>query len=155
FHPVAGTIMLVPVVNILGFDRKARYLPDRRDLNRSFPGSTTGSLAARFAHAVHEEILSRCDFGIDLHTGPVQRTNYPNVRGALAIPGVERIARAFGATIIVNGRGPVGSLRRAACDMGCPTIILEAGEVWKVEPTVVEIGVRGVRNVLIELGMLD
>jgi uncharacterized protein len=155
FALVRGSLILVPVVNVLGFERLIRYLPDRRDLNRSFPGQADGSLARRFAYTVFSEIVANSDFGIDFHTAAVRRTNFPNVRGDLSNPGVERLAWAFGSELVVNGKGPVGSLRRSACQNGCPTIILEAGEVWKIEPTVVECGVRGVTNVLIELGMVE
>lgn len=154
-HINAGTLVLVPVVNILGFDRHARYLPDGRDLNRCFPGSAHGSQASRLANVIFSEIVARCDYGIDLHTAAVRRTNYPNVRGDMSDPGVQLLAEAFGSEYIVDGAGPAGSLRRAACKAGCPTIILEGGEVWKVEPVIVETAVRGVRNVLIQLGMLD
>jgi len=155
FTLTAGTLVLVPVVNMLGFERHSRYLPDRRDLNRCFPGSTVGSLARRFAHAVFQEIVSKCDYGIDLHTAAVRRTNFPNVRGDLNNPEVARLARAFGCELLVHGKGPKGSLRRSACHAGCPTIILEAGEVWKIESTVVEYGVRGIRNILVDLGMVE
>lgn len=154
FELASGTLVLVPVVNILGFERHMRYLPDRRDLNRAFPGSAEGSLARRIAHAIFHEVICRCDCGIDLHTAAVRRTNFPNVRADLNDPAVTRLALAFGGELVVNGRGPQGSLRRAACRAGCPTIMLEAGEVWKIEPAVSEYGVRGVRNVLIELGMI-
>lgn len=150
----AGTLVLVPVVNILGFERHSRYLPDRRDLNRCFPGSPNGSLASRFADHVFREIISKCDYGIDIHTAAVRRINFPNVRGDLRQEEVGMLARAFGCEIVVNNRGPKGSLRRAAVAAGCATIILEAGEVLKIEPTVVELGVEGVRNVLVELGMV-
>jgi predicted deacylase len=151
----AGTLVLVPVINILGFDRHSRYLPDGRDLNRCFPGSPNGSQASRLAHVIFNEIVSRCDYGIDLHTAAMRRTNFPNVRGDLSQPAVKMLAEAFGAEYIVDGGGPTGTLRRAACSAGCPTIILEGGEVWKVEPVIVESIVRGVKNVLIYLGMLD
>lgn len=151
---IAGTLLLIPVVNVFGFEASSRYLPDRRDLNRSFPGSATGSMASRVAHIVMKEIVSKCDYGIDLHTASIQRTNFPNVRGDLANAGVRRLANAFGCELIVNGKGPVGSLRRAACRIGCPTVLLEAGEPWKIEPSILKVGVRGIRNVLIDLGMM-
>lgn len=154
FELTAGTLVLVPVVNLLGYDRLSRYLPDRRDLNRSFPGIEQGSLARRHAHRFFEEIVRRCDFGIDFHTAAVRRVNYPNVRGNLRVPEVNRLAEAFGCELVVNGAGPQGALRREATRAGCPMIVLEAGEVWKIESTVTEIGVRGVRNVLIELDMV-
>lgn len=155
FQLSRGAVVLVPVLNMLGFDRHSRYLPDRRDLNRCFPGSTKGSLAGRMARVIFDEIVSRCDYGIDLHTAAVRRTNFPNVRGDLSDPEVDRIARAFGTEILIDGKGPKGSFRREACAAGCPTIIFEGGEVWKVEPTIVDWITRGVRNVLVELGMLD
>lgn len=151
----AGTLLLVPVVNILGFERHSRYLPDRRDLNRSFPGSVSGSLAKRIAHTVFTELVQRCDFCLDLHTAAVGRTNFPNVRGDLSDPQVRRLAMAFGCQLMVDNKGFDGSLRRAACKAGHPTLILEAGEVSKVEPSVLEVGLRGVTNVMAELGMTD
>ena len=155
FELKRGTLVLVPVVNLLGFERHSRYLPDRRDLNRSFPGSATGSLASRLAHAMYTQVIKRCDYGIDLHTAAVRRTNFPNVRANLKDPVLAEFAHAFGTELILASKAPKGSLRRAACDAGCPTLILEAGEVWKVEPTVVEYAVRGVQNCLIHLGMVD
>lgn len=154
FQLLAGTLVLLPVVNIMGFERHSRYMPDRRDLNRSFPGSETGSLTARLANLLTKEILSRADFGIDLHTAAVRRTNYPNVRANMSNPGCARLARAFGCTIIVNQAGPEGSLRNCATEQGCPTIILEAGEVWKVEPMYLETALRGISNCLSDLGMI-
>src|SRR5690606_18399027 len=127
---------------------------DRRDLNRSFPGSSRGSLASRLADVFFHEVVRKCNYGIDFHTAAVRRTNFPNVRADLSIPEVRRLAQSFGCELVVNGKGPVGSLRREACRIGCHTIILEAGEVWKIEPGVVEVGTRGVYNALLELGMM-
>ncbi len=150
-----GTLILVPVVNMLGFERQSRYLPDRRDLNRSFPGSPDGSLASRFAHTVFREIIRKCDYGIDLHSAAIRRTNFPNIRADLSLPAVKWLSLAFGCELVVIGRGPKGSLRRSACSAGVPTIILEAGEVWKMEPGIIEYGLRGIKNVLIELGLVQ
>jgi len=155
FTLAAGTLVLVPVVNVLGYERHARYLPDRRDLNRVFPGRRSGSMASRFAYTLFHSIVKACDYGIDLHSAGVRRTNFPNVRADLGRPEVKRIAMAFGCEMVVNGKGPKGSLRRTATQAGCPTIILEAGEIWKIEPTLVELGVRGIQNVLAELEMVD
>lgn len=150
-----GSVILVPVLNILSFDRHSRYLPDRRDLNRSFPGSKTGSQAGRMAATIFEEIVSRSDYGIDLHTAAIRRTNYPNVRGDMTNPTVRHLAESFGSEIIINGKGPQGAFRREACKAGCPTIIMEGGEVWKVEPSIVESATIGIKNVLRGLEMLD
>lgn len=149
-----GTLILVPVVNVFGFETHERYLPDRRDLNRSFPGNSQGSLASRVARKLMTEIVAKCDFGIDLHSAAFQRTNYPNVRADLSSPPIRELARSFGAALIVDGKGPVGCFRREATKAGCPTIILEAGEPWKIEPSVLQIGVQGIRNTLIHLGMM-
>ncbi len=155
FKLKAGALIMVPVINLLGFERHERYLPDRRDLNRCFPGTKRGSLAGRMARVIHDEIVGRADFGIDLHTAALRRTNFPNVRADMRDPVLAEFARAFGTELIVSSDGPAGSLRKTASAAGCPTIILEAGEVWKVEPTVVQYGIRGVANCLRHLKMVD
>jgi uncharacterized protein len=155
FEVVAGTLVLVPVVNLLGFERHSRYLPDRRDLNRSFPGSSSGSLASRMAKSFFDQVIRRSDYCIDLHTAAIRRTNFPNVRADMKDERVAEFARAFGAGLLVDGKGPKGSLRASACKIGCPTILLEAGEPWKVEPGVVEYAERGIRNCLRHLGMVE
>lgn len=156
FEILSGTLVLIPVVNLPGFERHTRYLPDRRDLNRAFPGSSSGSSASRLASTLFTEIVSRCDFGIDLHTAAVRRTNFPNVRADISNDArLAEFARAFGAELIIDSAGPKGSLRREACRAGCATLVLEAGEAWKVEPTVVEYTVRGIANCLAFLGMID
>lgn len=155
FQLLKGSVILIPVLNLPAFDRHSRYLPDRRDLNRSFPGSPDGSLANRMASTIFNEIIPRCDYGIDLHTAPIRRTNYPNIRGDLTDPQVRMLAESFGAEIIINNKGPKGSWRREACNAGCPTIIMEGGEVWKVEPGIVKTTIRGLKNVFRKLEMLD
>lgn len=155
FELLRGTLVLVPVVNILGFERQTRYMPDRRDLNRSFPGSPTGSLTARFAHAIFDQLIRPVDWLIDLHAAAAKRTNYPNVRADLDHEGCAELARHFGHNLTVHGQGPEGSLRRSAVEAGVPCIILEAGEIWKFEPTVTEVGMRGIINALQGLGMIS
>ncbi len=150
-----GSLILVPVLNLLAFDRHSRYLPDRRDLNRCFPGTADGSLASRMAKRIFDEIVRRSDFGIDLHTAALRRTNYPNIRADMSHPQIAQIARAFGTELVLAGSGPSGALRREACRAGCPTIVFEGGEVWKVEPSIVESSIRGITNVLRQLGMLE
>lgn len=155
FELEAGTLVMVPVVNILGFERGTRYLPDRRDLNRCFPGISQGSLSSRVAYTIFNELVKRADCCIDFHTAALHRTNFPNVRGDLTNPEIERLAKAFGSPLIINNPGIKKSLRLTASEAGHPSIILEAGEVSKVEPSVVELGVRGVCNVLLEFGMIS
>ncbi len=155
FDLVRGSLVMLPVVNLPAFERHSRYLPDRRDLNRQFPGRATGNLASRYAATLFEALIPICDYGIDLHSAAIRRTNFPNLRADLNDAGTRRLARAFGCELTIHGKGPRGSFRRAATKAGCPTIILEAGEIWKIEPSVVEIGLRGLRNVAIALGMAE
>ena len=150
-----GSLILIPVINIHGLERHSRYMPDRRDPNRCFPGSARGSQTSRMAHALFNEVVMQCDYGIDFHSAAIRRVNYPNIRAYTRSAKTRMLAEAFGCELIVNNKGPQGSLRRTAVEAGIPSIILEAGEVWKIEPGVVEIGVRGVLNVLRTLGMLE
>lgn len=149
-----GTLIIIPVVNVYGMENHTRYLPDRRDLNRSFPGSANGSISGRLAHVIFSEVVSQADYGIDFHTGALRRTNFPNVRADLDLPGTRFLAEAFGSELTMHSKGAVGTFRREATRSGVPTIILEAGEVWKIEPGAVETGVRGTLNVLRALGMM-
>ena len=154
FDLLCGSIVLVPVVNLLGFELQTRDLPDRRDLNRSFPGSARGSLAARTAAIVFDALVTRCDYGIDLHSAARHRSNFPNLRADMQDPAVAELAKSFGCEIIVDNLGPEGAFRREACAAGCPTVLLEAGGVGKVESAVVEYALGGIRNVLCALGMV-
>jgi uncharacterized protein len=149
-----GTLIAVPIVNVPGFLAQDRRLPDRRDLNRSFPGSPRGSLAARLADTLFREVVRKSDFGIDLHTAGGERTNYPQVRADLSDPRVAELAHAFGCPVVVDGKGPERSLRRTAVEAGVPTLVYEAGSALRFERPVIEIGAAGIRNVLHYLGML-
>lgn len=151
---LSGTLVAVPVVNVMGFVALSRYLPDRRDLNRSFPGSTGGSLAARLAHLFLNEVIDGSTHGIDLHTGAIHRTNYPQIRANLDHPEADRLARAFGAPIVINAGLRNGSLRAAAREHGIPVLVYEAGEALRFEEMAISAGVRGVVRVMRALGML-
>lgn len=151
---VKGTIVAVPVVNILGFIAQTRYLPDRRDLNRSFPGSEKGSLAARMAHLFLSEVVSKCTHGIDLHTAAIHRDNFPQVRAELHDPEIERMAHAFNSPVIVNTPVAEGTLRDAASKLGIPVIVYEAGEALRFSEMAIRAGVKGVIAVMRELGMI-
>jgi hypothetical protein len=149
-----GTLIGVPIVNVLGFERSSRYLPDRRDLNRYFPGHPRGSSASRIAYTFFEAIVRKCDALVDLHTGSFHRANMPQIRGDLLNPKVAALAKGFGADVVVHHRGREGTLRRAATDAGIPTIIYEGGEPMRFQPSEIERGAAGVRNLLVELGHL-
>lgn len=155
FELKRGSLILAPVMNTMGFERHSRYTPDRRDLNRMFPGSKNGSITGRLANLIMNEIVRRSDYILDLHTAAVRNTNFPNVRADMSNLDCNRLAKAFGAEVIVNNTGPDGSLRKEACKAGCPTIILEAGEVLKVESAVQDLTQRGITHILAELNMID
>lgn len=152
---LAGTLIAVPVANVPGFLQLQRNLPDGRDLNRSFPGNARGSLTARVARVLFEQVIERCDFGIDLHTGGGERSNYPHVRADLDEPRVAELARAFGARLVIHGSGPDRSLRRTAVRHGVPTIVYEAGGPRRLERPFIRAGIDGVLNVLAHLEMID
>jgi len=149
-----GTLIAVPIVNVPGFIVESRYLPDRRDLNRSFPGSTHGSLAARLANLFLTEIVSHCTHGIDLHTGAVHRDNFPQVRANFDDAECARMARAFGVPVVINADFRAGSLREAAARRGVPVIVYEAGEALRFDEMAIRAGVAGVVRVMRTLAML-
>jgi len=150
-----GTVIAVPVVNVYGFLEQSRYLPDRRDLNRSFPGSPKGSLASRLAHLVTENVISRCQYGIDFHTGSAQRTNLPQIRADLDDPETRSLALAFGAPLIYKAREIAGSLRATARRKGAVALVFEGGEPLRFNRRVIEVGVRGALAVLDALEMWE
>lgn len=149
-----GVLIAVPTVNVFAFHLRSRYLPDRRDLNRFFPGNAHGSLASRLAHLVMQEIVEQSDYGIDLHTAAVHRANYPHIRANMGDPQLKKMALKFAAPVVLNSAGRKGSLRHAACLNGVPTIVYEAGEALRFDPNSIRVGVRGVLNILRQLGML-
>ncbi|MEO0390014.1 MAG: succinylglutamate desuccinylase/aspartoacylase family protein [Pseudomonadota bacterium] len=149
-----GTLIVVPVVNAFGFLRGSRYLPDRRDLNRCFPGSKTGSLGARLAHIFLNDVVLRCDFGIDLHSAAVQRTNLPQIRVSPGDKATAQMARSFGAPVVLTSPLREGSLRREAATRGTPVLLYEAGEGLRFDEFAVRAGVAGILRVLRDAGMV-
>jgi predicted deacylase len=149
-----GTLLAIPVVNPFGFIQRSRYLPDRRDLNRSFPGSPKGSLASRLAYLFMEKIVSRCSHGIDIHTGSNFRSNLPHIRACLDDAETARLAKAFGAPMVIHAELRDGSLREAVAEKGIPILLYEGGEALYFSPTAIRVGVRGVLNVMRAIGML-
>ncbi len=149
-----GTLIAAPIVNIFGYNSMSRYLPDRRDLNRSFPGSRTGSLASRIANIFMEEIVANCTHGIDIHTGALHRYNLPQVRADLDDPATRELAMAFGVPVLLNARSRDGSLREAASQMHIPMLVYEGGEALRYDEKVVRLGLRGILSVMRSIGMI-
>ncbi|WP_162045718.1 succinylglutamate desuccinylase/aspartoacylase family protein [Vibrio taketomensis] len=153
-NKLKGTLIAVPIVNVFGFIHKSRYLPDRRDLNRCFPGSEKGSLASRMAHTFFSQVAKRCDYILDLHTGAIHRTNLPQIRADLSNPETLRIAQAFGTPVTVDAPLRDGSLRSEAERLGIPVLTYEAGEALRFEPICINAGFLGVQRVMQAIGML-
>ncbi|OUD16165.1 succinylglutamate desuccinylase/aspartoacylase family protein [Thioflexithrix psekupsensis] len=149
-----GTLIAIPIVNVFGLLNHSRYLPDRRDLNRCFPGSETGSLAARLAHIFMTEIVEHCDYGIDLHTAAFHRDNLPQIRANLDDPKTARLAHAFGVPVLLNSNLRDGSLREAAAEKGISMLLYEAGEALRFDEVAINAGVQGILSVMRELDML-
>ena len=149
-----GTLIAVPVVNVYGFVAHSRYLPDRRDLNRSFPGSATGSLAAQLAQIFLTEIVSQCSHVIDLHTGAIHRSNLPQIRGDLSDPEVLNLARSFGMPVTLNASLRPGSLREAAKINDVATVVFEGGEALRFDSVAIRSGLAGIVRVMSSLGMI-
>ena len=152
---LAGAVIGVPIVNVQGFKSGTRYLPDRRDLNRYFPGNSRGSAASRIAHSFFTEIVMHCDALVDLHTGSFERANLPQLRADMRLPDVVTLTEGFGATVIINSVPQKGTLRHEATEAGIPTVTLEAGGPGRLELDEVEHGVKGIETLLNTLGMVN
>jgi uncharacterized protein len=148
-----GTIIAVSIVNVFGFIEQSRYLPDRRDLNRSFPGSKNGSLASRLANLFMREIVERSTYGIDLHTAAAHRINLPQIRANLKDEATYHCAKAFGAPLMMHSTTRDGSLRHAATKKGIPVLLYEAGEALRLDPLAIKVGVLGILSVMSHLMM--
>jgi hypothetical protein len=150
-----GAVIAVPIVNPLGFIHGSRYLPDRRDLNRAFPGSERGSSAARLAHLFMTEIVAQCSVGIDCHTASGHRTNAPQLRADTENSETMKLARAFGAPFTIHARVRDGSLREAASSRGITMLLYESGQANRFDESAIDAGVTGIMRSLRSLGMID
>lgn len=153
FNIIRGTVIAVPMVNVYGVVNQSRYMPDRRDLNRCFPGSAKGSLAARVAHIFLNEIVKHCDYGIDLHTGAIHRSNLPQIRADMTDDETKTLAQVFGVPVILNSNIVDGSLREAAVKNETKMLLYEAGEALRFDEFSIRAGIKGIENVLQYLGM--
>lgn len=149
-----GTLVAVPMVNVFGVTEGSRYLPDRRDLNRSFPGSAKGSLAGRLAHLLMTEVVAQCDVGIDLHSGSDHRRNLPQIRADLDDVRTRELALIFGAPVAIHAPERGGSLRGEASRRGGTVLLYEAGVSHRYDADAVDVGVAGVLRVMGSLAML-
>jgi predicted deacylase len=151
---LSGAVIGVPIVNVQGFRRGSRYLPDRRDLNRYFPGNPNGSAAARIAHALFTEVIAHCDALVDLHTGSFERANLPQIRADLRNPDVVTLTLGFGSMVVLHSEPTVGTLRHAATMAGIPSVTVEAGGPSQLELAEVKHGVKGIETLFTTLGMV-
>ncbi|MEZ5775080.1 MAG: succinylglutamate desuccinylase/aspartoacylase family protein [Hyphomicrobiaceae bacterium] len=152
---IRGTLLCIPVVNAFGFISRSRYLPDSRDLNRSFPGNSTGPLASRLANILMSEVVAKSNFGVDLHTAAAHRTNLPQIRSSLATEEARRVAAAFAAPVTLRSPEREGSLREAAGRIGVPVVVYEGGEGLRFDEFAIRAGVRGILGVMTAAGMIS
>jgi hypothetical protein len=150
---MSGVLVGVPIVNQLGFRRSSRYLPDRRDLNRYFPGHPKGSSASRIAYAFFNDVVRNCDALVDIHTGSFHRTNIPQLRADMNDTRVIQLVHGFGGMVVLHSDGAEGTLRRAAVEAGIPSVTIEAGEPMRIQEDVVEDGVERIRALMTNLGL--
>jgi uncharacterized protein len=153
--PEVGTVIAMPIVNVYGFLHQSRALPDGKDLNRSFPGSPTGSLARRMAYILLNEVVAHADVGIDLHTGGARRTNFPQVRCDFERAESLRLAFAFGAPFVLNSKEIPGSFRRSATNAGKTIIVFEGGESQRFDERSINEAMDGIHRVMAHLGMVE
>lgn len=151
---IAGTLIAIPIVNVFGFNDKSRYTPDRRDLNRSFPGAEHGSLASQIAYMFRTEIVNQCTHGIDLHTGAIHRRNLPQIRADLSFKANHELAMAFGAPVVLDASPRDGSLREMLDEKKIPMLLYEAGTALRFDHRAALMGVEGILNVMRAIGML-
>lgn len=152
---ISGALLVIPIVTTFGFLNHSRYLPARRDLNRCFPGGLSGSLASQLAHLLTQEIVDRADFGIDLHSAAIHRTNKPQVRLSTTKDDTLRPTEAFGAPIIVLSKLRDGSLRKSAQERGVDILLYEAGEGLRFDELPAPAGVAGILRVVHDMGMVS
>lgn len=155
YIPKIGTVIAIPVFNVYGFINHERGLPDGKDLNRSFPGSKTGSLASRVAYFFTSEILPQIDYGLDFHTGGASHNNYPQIRSALELPMEMELAKVFGAPLIIKSPFRDKSLRKTAAKAGKPVLVFEGGETLRMRKQAIDAGMNGILRVMKYLGMRD
>jgi len=149
-----GTLICAPLINVYGFLYQDRYLMDRRDLNRYFPGSKKGSLASRITDIITTQLIQKSDYIIDLHTGSLHRENLPQIRTNLDSKAELLMARAFNAPVIMHSNAPKGSLRQVSDSLGVPSMVYEAGEALRFDELSIRLGVRGILNVMDHLDMI-
>ncbi|MBA2629315.1 MAG: succinylglutamate desuccinylase/aspartoacylase family protein [Rickettsiaceae bacterium] len=152
---IKGTLIAVPIINVFGYNRNLRYLPDRRDLNRVFPGSKKGSLASQIAYKFMKEIVEKCDYGIDLHTGSAHRYNLPQIRAFLDNKEIKALAESFGVPVVLHSNMRDGSLRQAATDKGVKILLFEGGEALRYNEEIIRSAENGILWTMCNIGMLD
>ncbi|WP_372964137.1 succinylglutamate desuccinylase/aspartoacylase family protein [Marinobacter sp.] len=154
-NKLSGRVIGVPIVNLSGFQQGSRYLPDRRDLNRHFPGSPDGSLADRIAHSLFTDVISHCDMLVDIHTGSLKRTNLPQLRADMNNPEVSVFTQGFDRIAVVHSSGSPGMLRSAAVEAGIRAVTLEAGESLRIQEHQIKAGVNSLHSLMEKHNMIS
>lgn len=149
-----GTVIAIPLLNVYGFINFSRDVPDGKDVNRSFPGVSSGSLASRVARVLTKKILTQVDFAIDFHTGGASRYNHPQIRYSPSHEGAFDLAKQFASPMIIQKALIANSFRKSAKDMGIPAIVFEGGESVRLDGFAIEKAIQGLKRVLLAQKMI-
>ena len=156
FHNLeCGTVIAIPLLNIYGFINFSRDASEGKDVNRSFPGNMSGSLASRVAGTLTKKILPLVDCGIDFHTGGAARYNYPQIRYTATDEKAAELAKAFAAPYLIQKANIAKSLRKVALGMEKPIIIYEGGESLRFDGFSINHGLEGLKRMMKHLGMIN
>ena len=150
-----GTLIVIPVLNIYGFLNFSREVPDGKDVNRSFPGVSSGSLASRMANSLTKKILPLTDFIIDFHTAGASNYNYPQIRYTKSDEKGLELSKVFNAPFTIAKPVISKSLRKTAVNNNIPVLVYEGGEALRRDEFAIEMGTRGIYRVLDYLDLID
>ncbi|RTY76888.1 succinylglutamate desuccinylase/aspartoacylase family protein [Flavobacterium sp. LS1R10] len=153
--PKTGTIICIPVINVFGFVNQSREFPDKRDLNRVFPGSKTGSLASRFAYNLLKEIIPHVDYVIDFHSGGASRFNAPQIRIVPNNPELKALSDIFSTSFTMFSKNIPGTFRNSCNKLGVKMLLFEGGKSIDIDEAVTQEGVEGSKRILHHLAMLN
>src|SRR6056297_480458 len=153
--PESGSVIAIPLMNVYGFIQNVRGVPDGKDINRSFPGSKSGSLANLVAYNIMKEIIPKIDYGIDFHTGGASRSNFPQIRCTFDVAENIELAKVFSPPVILHSKLIEKSFRKAAYKKGKQILVFETGESLRIDNTGIEEAIKGTQRLMKHLGMIQ
>lgn len=155
---IKGTLIGVPIVNIPAYNIGHRMDPlDKKDMNREFPGDPAGSITQQLAHFFYTEIVELADYIIDFHSAEYPDVMLPHirVRSTDSTGRSKLLSRAYSTEIIWEGEEINGMLQVCAIRAGKAAITVEIGAAGALVEEDIEAGMKGIKNVMMVLGMLE